>query len=119
MVIIRKLACSPMLHANRILFLINFVVVILIKPLYCSCYDYIPAESLRNKVTLLTDLQKKVHDQARDNILTAQKRQKRQFDSKHNKLHLKVREIKTLSKNNLQVNNNYDTLNEDLCCIGW
>ncbi len=46
---------------------------------------------MEEKVARLTEMQKKVHDEARDNIARAQGRQKRQYDSKHNnKTKLKV-----------------------------
>ena len=46
---------------------------------------------MEEKVAGLIEMQKKVHDEARDNILKAQERQKRQYDSKHNnKTKLKV-----------------------------
>ncbi len=40
--------------------------------------------SLEDKITKLTEVQKKVHDVARKNIKKAQERQKEQYDKKHN-----------------------------------
>ena len=41
---------------------------------------------LETKIAKMLELQKKLHDQARENIERAQQRQKRQFDAKHNSL---------------------------------
>ncbi len=39
---------------------------------------------LETKTEKMLELQKKLHDQARENIVKAQERQKRQYDAKHN-----------------------------------
>ena len=41
---------------------------------------------LETKIAKIIELQKKLCDQARENIERAQRRQKRQFDAKHNSL---------------------------------
>ena len=49
---------------------------------------------MEEKVDRLIEMQKKLHDEARDNIAKAQERQKQQYDSKHNcKTKLKVRRL--------------------------
>lgn len=41
-------------------------------------------QPLEDKIAKLTELQKKIHEQARENIKRAQERQKMQYDRKHN-----------------------------------
>ena len=49
---------------------------------------------MEEKVDRLIEMQKKLHDEAQDNIAKAQEKQKQQYDSKHNsKTKLKVRRL--------------------------
>ena len=41
---------------------------------------------LETKIAKMIELQKRLHEQARENIERAQQRQKRQLDAKHNSL---------------------------------
>ena len=57
--------------------------------------------TLDEKLEKMIELQKQIHDQARDNVLKAQEKQKQQYDAKHNgRTELKVRASIMLADDN-------------------